>query len=209
MEKFDIHEIEPKLINDLEHGAISGRNILDRFRVIDENSRKTAPYLDHKYAPFYYHLGKYVKPKSVVEIGFDLGLLSCSFFTSCKSSEEFFGYREISPTYASIRLGKANINLRFKGHADYYVGKMLDDEFIRIFSNKKWDLIIVNDETHYDKHLEYLETIWPNLSEHGIIVCEYIKRHNPAKEAFFAFAESRNRKPVTFSTRYGTGIVQK
>lgn len=209
MEKLDIHSIETKLRSDLEIGSISGRVILDRLRLIDEDSRKTAPYLDHKYAPFYYYLGKYISPKSMIEMGFDLGLLSCSFLTSCKKVERFFGYREESPNFVPLRIGKSNIKLRFKGHADFYLGKMHDFHFQKVISDSKWDLVLVNDETAYDKHLDYLEIIWDHVSEFGCIVCEYLDRHEPAKEAFDAFSHSKNRKPIFFKTRYGTGIIQK
>lgn len=207
MENFDFQIIEPKLNKDLEVSSVSGRIVLDRLRLIDEDSRKTAAYMDHKYAPFYYHLGKYVSPKSFLEFGFDLGLLSCSFFTSCKTVQNFLGYRE-TPSVAT-RIGKSNIKLRFKGDADFYSGNLTDETFQRLFLKNDWDLILMNCETSYDKHLEYLDTAWGNTSEFGIIVAEYIDRHQPAKEAFAAFSQSKNRKPTFFKTRYGTGIIQK
>lgn len=209
MKKIDIDRLAETINSELDSGAISGRVLLDRFCLIDENSRKTAPYLDHRYAPFYYHLGKHIDPLSVMEIGFTLGLLSASFFTSCKSSNRFFGYKENSPDFNSLRIGKANIKLRFKGESNFYIGSVYDQEFIDIFSPNLWDLVILNDETIYDKHLEYLDAIWPQISEHGFIIAEYIDRHIPARDAFFAFCESKNRKPLVFDTRYGTGLLQK
>lgn len=209
MQKVDLTSLAEKLTADLDTGAISGRVLLDRLRLIDESSRKTAAYLDHRYAPFYYHLGKYVVPEAVMEIGFDLGLLSASFFTSCKTAKTFFGYRETSPEYIPTRLGKANVGLRFKGEMVFYTGHLYDEDFLRIFSPNPWDLIILNDETVYDKHLEYLDAVWPHVSEHGLIVAEYIDRHVPARDAFLAFCESKNRQPAVFETRYGTGIMQK
>lgn len=207
MENFDFQAIEPKLKRDLEIGSISGRIILDRLRLIDEDSRKTAPYLDHKYAPFYYHLGKYIGPKSFMEIGFDLGLLSCSFLTSCKTVEQFFGYRD-EPSVAT-RVGKSNLKLRFKGRSEYYSGSMVNEEFQNCLSTSKWDLILINNETSYDKHLQYLDSVWSSTAEFGLIIAEYLNRHQPANEAFLAFAQSKNRKPIFFNTRYGTGIIQK
>lgn len=209
MQKIDLSFLKSKLDADLSSRKVSGRTLLDRFSVIDNDSRKTAPYLDHKYAAFYYHLGKYIKPNSVIEIGFSLGLLSCCLFVSCKTAKHFLGYKESSPDYVPIRLGKRNIRSVFKGDADFYVGRMHNQEFDDIFSPNSWDLIILNDETVYDKHLEYLDFIWPQVSENGLIIAEYINRHAPAKEAFLAFCESKNRIPIFFETRYGTGILQK
>ena len=207
MEKINLNYLLSKLNADLLSKKVSGRILLDRFRVIDEDSRKTAPYLSDNYATTYYHLGKYIEPKSVVEIGFDLGLLSACFLTSCKSVENFLGFKEASKDFASIRLGKKNIRLVFKKDADYYIGKLYDKEFDEKINLH--ELIILNIEQNYDKHLEYLDFMWEHLKEHGIIVAEYINRHTPAKEAFIAFCESKNREYIQIPTRYGTGICQK
>jgi hypothetical protein len=209
MESVDLATLKGLLDHDLETGTVSGRAVLDRFRVIDEESRKTAAYLDHRYAPFYYHLGKRIRPKSLMEIGFTLGLLAGPFFVSCKTVERFVGFKEPSKDFLPTRLGKANIRQVFKGQAEYCVGNLYDSEFAHIFSPNSWDCIILNDETVYDKHLEYLDAVWPCLSEGGLIVAEYIDRHAPAGDAFLAFCESKNRRPQVFATRYGTGIVQK
>jgi hypothetical protein len=209
MENYDIQVLQSKLNEDLNVGAISGRVILDRLRLIDEDSRKTAPYLDHKYAPFYYYFGKYIKPKTLLEIGFDLGLLSCSFLTSCKTVNNFLGFHEANSEYVSTRIGKSNIKLRFKNESNFYLGQIHDDQFQQYFLNHFWDVVLINEETSYDKHLDYLEFVWEQMSENGILIAEYINRHEPAKEAFEAFSHSKNRKSIIFQTRYGTGIIQK
>lgn len=209
MQKIDLSSLKTNIDADLASRKISGSTLLDRFSVIDNDSRKTAPYVDHRYAVFYYHLGKYVKPLSVIEFGFNLGLLSCSFFTSCKSAKHFLGFKEVSSDYVPLRLGKRNVRLVFKGDAKFYIGKLHDQEFDDLFSPNSWDLAILNIETVYDKHLECLDLLWPQMSENGLIIAEYINRHIPAKDAFLAFCESKNRKPAIFETRYGTGILQK
>jgi hypothetical protein len=209
MEKFDIYSFESILNSELNSQTISGRVLLDQFLVIDEDSRKTAAYLDHRYAPFYYHLGKHIKPENVMEIGFNLGLLSSSFFCSCKTAKLFFGFKEKFQEFNSFRIGSSNIKRKFKGKSDFYAGNVYDREFSEIISSVNWDLIFVNEETTYDKHLTYLDSVWTYVGEYGIIVADYIERHKPAKDAFFAFCESKNRKPVVFKTRYGTGLLQK
>jgi len=209
MQKIDIIELKSKIDTDLSARKISGRTLLDKFCVVDNDSRKTAPYLDYRYAVFYYYLGKYIKPNFVFEAGFDLGLLSCCFLTSCKTVKHFLGYKEIGPDYVPIRLGKRNIRLVFKGETDFFIGRLHDQEFDNIFSPNLWDLTILNCEVNFDRHLEYLDFVWPKVSENGLIIAEYINRHAPAREAFLAFCESKNRIPVLFETRYGTGLLQK
>ncbi len=194
----------------LDGNTVSGRLLLDRLRVIDESSRKTAAYCDSKYTPFYYHLGKILTPTSMMEIGFNLGLLSSCFLKSCKTVERYLGFQEKKDDFYSPRLALANLRDSHRGgEIEIYVGKPTDDEFTQKISPKTWDLVILNEEEGFDKHLFYLDSLWPCISEDGIIVSEYIQRHQPAGEAFAAFCESKNRKPVIFDTRYGTGLVQK
>lgn len=193
----------------LDAGLVSGRTLLDRMRVLDESSRKTAAYADPKYAPFYYHLGKFLKPTSMIEIGFNLGLLSACFLTSCKTVVKYLGFQQRKDEYYSSRLGHDNVKSKYKGDIQVHIGDLADEEFTEKISPNSWDLVILNDEVGFDRHLTYLDLSWEHLSDHGIIVAEYIVRHTPAREAFQAFCESKSRVPVTFDTRYGTGIVQK
>ena len=209
MNNIDLKTLKSSIDQDLDAQIVSGRILLDRLSVIEDSSRKTAAYLDHKYAPFYYHLGKYTSPDTVVEIGFDLGLLSSSFFSSCKTTKRFFGFKEPSKDFVPTRLGKSNIRMVFRGEAKFYNGSLHEEEFSDVFSPNPWDLVILNEETVYDKHLEYLDAVWPRIGEHGLVIAEYIDRHAPARDAFFAFCESKNRQPIIFETRYGTGILQK
>ena len=159
-----LKEIKANIDKDLNSKLMSGKILLDRFLVIDEQSRKTAPYLDFTYSPFYYYLGKIINPKNVLEIGFNLGLLSGSFFLSCSSCENFLGFRD-SQDDNNFRLGKRNIKLVFKKNMKLHSGNLYDEE---MNFNEKFDLIILNVETNYDKHLEYLEFCFDNLSEDGL-----------------------------------------
>jgi hypothetical protein len=205
-----IDELKKIIDKDLDSQRISGRILLNRMRLIDETSRKSSAYLDHRYAPFYYYLGKYISPKSFMEIGFTIGLLSASFLASCKTVDRFFGFKEQGGDFVPQRIGRSNIRLFMKSKKDeYYSGNLFDEQFSSKILPNFWDLIIINEETVYDKHLEYLDLTWDSLSEDGYIVAEYIDRHKPAKQAFFAFCESKNRKPIVFKTRFGTGIIQR
>lgn len=207
MDNCRLKDFKAALDTDLARQLIGGKFVLDRFCVIDEDSRRSPSYVDPNYASFYYHLGKYVTPRSVLEIGFDLGLLSASMMISCKSVKKFVGYRESSRVFMSPRLGHKNIGKVMRGEKYFYVGNLYDYEFDPLLRNL--DMALVTDESSYDRHLEYLDFIWPSLSENGIIVCEYLDKNKPAKDAYLAFCESKNREPMLFATRYGTGLVQK
>jgi predicted O-methyltransferase YrrM len=188
---------------------LSPRVFLDSMRVIDEESRKTAAYNDPRYIPFYYWLGEAVKPKSVIEIGFRLGLCSGNFFRGCKTAEKFFAFQEISTEYYSPRIGRRNVKDHFKGKFDIHVGFLTDDRVDMILSVNVWDLAIINEEVGYDKHRSYLEVIWSKLNTDGLIIMDYVSRHKPAKEAFLDFCKYVNREPVVVNTRYGIGIIRK
>lgn len=208
MLKIEQTELKKSLDLHLQRQLVSGKVILDRFCVIDETSRRSPAYLDPNFSGFYYHLSKYVQPDSVLEIGFDLGLLSGSFMLACPSVRRFLGFRESRNEFASTRLGRRNIRKAMRGERRFYVGKLYDAHFEDLLIGG-WDCVLLTEEGSFDHTLEYLDFIWPVLNENGIIVCEYLDKNRPAKDAFKAFCESKNRQPLLFGTRYGTGLVQK
>lgn len=208
MENYNAELLKKSLDNELSLQKICGKVILDRFCLIDESSRKSPAYIDPNYSGFYYHLGKFLKPSSMMEIGFDLGLLSGSFLTSCKTVNKFFGLRESTNEYVSMRLGKQNIKKAMKGERDFYIGSVYDKQ-IELFLLGGYDLILITEQKSYDKHLEYFDFAWSNLSENGVVVIEYLDGNISAKKAFMAFCKSKSREALVFKTRYGTGLVQK
>jgi predicted O-methyltransferase YrrM len=204
-----LDQIKSEINKKLDQARISGKILLDRLRVIDETSRKTAAYADPRYTPFYYYLGHSVPAQTLLEIGFNLGLLTTCFLKGCSTVESVLGFQERQEGFYSPRLGRANVKSVYKKEFDLYVGDIIDDAFLEKISPKQWDVVIFNDETGHDKHLQYLDFVWPYIASNGIVVMDYIVRHTPAKQAFEAFCKAKNRVPVTFETRYGTGIIQK
>lgn len=208
MLKIEQNELKNALDLHLQRQLLGGKILLDRFCVIDETSRRSPAYLDPNYSGFYYHLSKHIQPESVMEIGFDLGLLSGAFMLACPSVRKFLGFRQSRNEFASPRLGKRNIRKAMKGERHFYVGQLYDAQLEALLIGG-WDFVMLTDEVSFDHTLEYLDFIWPVVSENGIIVCEYLNKNRPAKDAFKAFCESKNRQPLLFGTRYGTGLVQK
>jgi predicted O-methyltransferase YrrM len=202
-----LNQISEQIEKDLNSQIISGKYLLDRLCVINERSRKTSAYLDHKYAPFYYYLGKYIKPKSFLEIGFNIGLLGSCFLTSCRTVEKFFGFKEKTEEFIPTRIGKINIK-KYTKNLEIYVGQLYDEYFYKRIK-ETWDVALINEEKNFDKQLEYIETIWPNISNNGILIIEYANSHNPSKLALKVFCERNNIKPMVFNTRYGTALISK
>lgn len=205
----DFETIAENLKRDLKDAKVAGQILLDRFAVISDLSRKAPAYLDNRYAPFYYYLGKYYNAINLMEIGFGIGFFSGCYLKSCKTVEDYLAFKPVKEEFFSFRIGKSNIKKVYKGNSDYYYGNLFDQEFSIKSSKKTWDLIFINLETTYDEHLQYLDYVYPLLSNQGLIVVDYLKANSPCHDSFEAFAMSKNRKIEYFNTRYRTGIIQK
>ena len=203
------HELESLKIHidtALKKEAVSSRTLLGRLAISNESVRKSSWYQDPLFIPFYYHLGKYVKPKNLIEIGFGSGFLSSCFLTSCKSVENFLAFENDSEPY-SLRLAKLNVKRNYKGIFNFYYGKVMDIAFIdSLFS---CELALVHYESSLDDMRNCLDLLWENLKPNGLIAVDYLSKHEPAQEAFDTFCKIANRKPVFYDTRYKMGIVMK
>lgn len=181
---------------------------LDRMRLIDEDSRRSLAYNNATYIPLYYWLGTILEPKTLVEIGFHLGLLSGNFLKSCKTVNYFLGLQEKKPgEFYSERLGKSNIKDVYKGNFHIHAGSYNDDVFVTKLKSLEIDLAIINEEVGYDKHRLYYDLLWPQIAKDGMIVADYLNKHKPALIAFRDFCTSVNREPVYVTTDYGVGMV--
>lgn len=179
-------------------------------RVINEKDRRASAYTDPHYIPFYYHLGKFLKPTSIVEVGLRLGLVGAAFLTSCQTVEEYLTLQwSNGEEYYSSRLAKANIRDHYRGLLYTHAGSIDNEEFASRLESRTWDLAVVNDELSYDDQLLVLETLWPRISPGGYLVCDYVKSHPPVRKAWDGFCASRRLKPEFIDTRYGVSIAQQ
>jgi predicted O-methyltransferase YrrM len=208
--EIDLPPIVESLELKLQKATLNSRVLLDRMRVIDEDSRKSPAYTDPRHTPFYYYLGGLIQPKSMVEVGFRLGLSSGCFFNACKTVENFLAFQEkVNNAFYSPRMGEANVKDNYKGNIDVYAGKWADPIWAQKYNAQEWDLALINDDAPFNKYLTYLNFIWPQISENGLIVMDYVNYHKSVKDAIFSFSKAKNRKPTIINTRYGVGIIQK
>ena len=205
----NLKELKANLENDLVKQIITPNVLLGHLRVISESSRKTSAYVDPRYIPFYYYLGKYLQPKNMIEMGFGLAFFSTCFMRSCKTVENFLAFQEVGEEYYSNNLALKNIKTVYRNSLNYYQGSVNDKIFQDCISKNKWDLILFNEEKDYDKHMLYLDVVWSHLNLDGYIVMDYIQSHENAKRAFHNFCKIENREPIILPTRYGVGIIQK
>lgn len=204
-----IQELAEAVGGKMARGLITPGILLSKCRLIDDASRLSSAYTDPMYVPFYYHLGTLVRPRAVVEIGFRLGLHSACFFRGCPTAENFLGFQQTSDSFYTDRLAKANVRDWYKKAMTVYVGETTDEGFQTRFGGGAWDVVLVNEETTYDKHSEYLDLAWADMADEGILVSDYLTRHAPAGQAFADFCKRRNREAAYLPTKYGVGMLQK
>jgi len=203
----EVQELRKVLETSLNKQLV-GSNIMSHFCFITEDSKKTSAFGDPRYVPFYYYLGKHIAPRNLLEIGFRLGLLSGAFLESCRSVEYFLAYQESTGDFYSPRMASKNVKRNHKKKPlEFYFGQIEDETFLEKLSARKWDLVIVNEEKDYDRHMFYLDLVWEHMNLGGHIVMDYVKSHDLAARAFQSFCKTKNREPIIFSTRYGTGLV--
>jgi hypothetical protein len=202
-----IEQIHPVLSAKLKGQAVGPRVLLDKLRLIDESSRKSSQYQDPNYLPFYYHLGKLIQTKSLLHLGFNLGLPSCCFLQGCPSVERMLCFQRSSKDFYSPRIAISNIrDIKGKNFlVDYHYGSVVDAEFIGKMSSS-FDLIMVTEKVNGDKIKEDLEACWEYLNLDGFICVDHLADN---KDVFSDFCKAKNRPFVIFNTRYGTGLAQK
>jgi len=163
---------------ELNKNIISTRQLTYNFKFIDNNSKKTTKYNDDIYIPFFYHLGKFIEPLKVFELGINLSFLSSVFFKSCKKTEYFLGFQQKSKSYFNTNIARSNLAINYNNKYDIYCGELSDEEFLLLF-NKKFDLIIINQEYNYDKMFEITEEFYLNkLNKNGFFVFSDLTKKN-------------------------------
>lgn len=195
------------LEDDLNKQYVSPKILLSKLRLIEEESRKSPQYQDHFYLPFYYHLGKYIEPKKILQIGLNLGLEICCFLQSNNSTEDFYGFQNKDNNFYSERIAISNIKSTKKIKINYYYGQIYDQKFLDDLNN--FDMVIINEKSNFDQINDTLDICWKYLNLDGVLVFDNVNYDKKINKIFFDFCKSQNREGQTYKTRYGTGIVQK
>ncbi len=205
-----LEELKSKIENDLKNQAISPKILLDNLSILNEQSRKSSSYVDPNYIPFYYHLGKYLNVKKMIEIETGAALHSCSFLKSCKTIETFLAFQSKKDDFFSSRFAYKNIKKNYKGDFDLYYGNIKDNNFEVKVNKHNWDLVLFNEEEmSYDSLLFTFSKLWLNLESDGLFVVNFVNSIDSVKKCFNNFCKIQNIKNVILNTRYGTGIIKK
>ena len=206
----NVKEFKEDLEKKIQLQAISSNILLSKFRLIDENSRKSGQYQDPFYLPFYYHLSKFVFPKSIMQIGLYLGLPLCCFLQGNSTAQNLFCFQNKDENFYSENLAFSNIKDAVKHiKPTYHYGSIFDIDFQKK-SDLNWDLIFINQEkTDADYLNNILDISWKCSNFDGLMVIDKVKSDPNVKTCFLNFCKINNRDPIIINTRYGTGIIQK
>lgn len=195
------------LNKNIKNQFITPKILLDKLRLLDEDSRKSAQYQDPLYFPFYFHLSKYIFPKRAVQANFNLGLEISCFLQGNKTLEYLFAFQNSSDSFYSERFALSNIKLiNKKIHTDYYIGKVYDE---KIKNLNDLDLAIINEKSNFDQINDMMNIFWSKINLDGCLVVDFLNYNKKIKSLFLDFCKACNRTPQIYQTRYGTGIVIK
>lgn len=193
----DFNILEDKLKNPTIHS----KQLLGKATLLNEQDRESGAFTDPRYLPFYYHLGKLMKAKSVCHIDVNLGLEDVCFLQGFKT-ERWMGYG------VNHEWSAASLNLAWRNVKKYCedVSPCTDIDDFEELMKPGYDAFIV---THA-KHLEvFRDDIWKNLSREGLLIVDNIYVDDDGEAKFANFAKSVSREPAFFKTRYGIGIVER
>ena len=193
---------------DLEKKVMSSDILLKDCCFMDQNVKKTFVFNDSTFFPFYYYLGKYINPKNLLVLGADAGLTTACFLKSSPVENILCFQEHSSEEHYGVRVCAFNIMKQCNANLDIYCGSMLDDNFLKKISSKKWDCILVNLNLNYDKLRNYLDVAWEHLVLDGIMLIESELSDHTIK-ATQDFLQITQRDYLTFDTRYKAILVTK
>lgn len=208
-----IDKLNKEISEKLKKQTVSSRVLLDRLTLIDEISRKSLQYQDSTYLPFYYYLSKFLPSKSLFHVGFDLALPTSCFLKGSDYLEFILGFQrkkekeKYSPRLAISNLKNSKRKNR-KIEIDFYYGNIIDKDLTTKIS-KKFDLIIITENSSDYVIREYMDVCWEYIKPNGFLVLDYLNFTNKLISTFENFCKTKNKNYAIFNTRYKTGIVEK
>ena len=201
-----LNELTTYLKDRLNKKPLNPRHILSQFKLNNEDYRHSYEYTDPRYYPFFYYLGKKIKPSNLLEFGLEMGIESGCFIHGCKTLNGYLGFKSLLQNYWSPRLALCNIKNVLNKKIDYWYGDTEDPEFIKAFLSKKWDCVLMLKSNLTNRY--YLDLAWNQMPIGGYLIVDNIKSIE-INNCFKDFCIIKNREGNFLDTRYGTGIIIK
>jgi len=186
-----LEELEQVLKVAIDKSLIPVSSLISKCKVIS-----TPGLADPSYLSFYYHFGKHIQPKTILDLDFDLGLKEVCFLKSCKSVSMIGGLSS-NKEYNDLAIKYASDNIK-----SVYLGKVeIYERFSTIVGT--WDLILCDDPQFAKDHIQ---DIWSLMNHDGLLVVDNIYR---GENEFGSVASIVNRVPIYIENRYKLGIIQR
>lgn len=205
-----LEELERDVNYRLKRQTMSTRALLDRLHLLDEASRKTSQYQDPNYLPFYYYLARSSSPKTVFQVGLDIGLPTCCFLSGCPAVDRVVAFQKREGSFYSPRMAISNIKIvRASGLSfDFYLGSFSDESLESLISPGV-DMTLVTCECSDDELNDILYSSWERTNLGGMIVADHMRSKPKSFDVFRSFCKTQNRDHIFFETRYGNALVRK
>jgi hypothetical protein len=194
------------ILSDLKKEAITADILLSRCLFAEQTDKTSFICNDNQYVPLYYHLGKYITPKTVLVMGIDTGLLPSCFLKSNLGVSKILGFQEENEDFYSSKIASYNILVNYYVDLNVYCGNALDEVFQNVLES--YDLIIFNLDLNYDKLRNYMDIVWDRLNLNGTMAIESgLGKHT--RQATNDFLKTAQKEYFEFNNRYDTILVVK
>lgn len=205
----DIDKIVKQATRDMNKCYISVDTLTSRIPYISPNAKSRSFFDDPFFYPVYYHIGKLIQPKNMLDLTLGGGLPASCFLLGSNKVENFFGFNQIDEEFYSFRMPRKNIKLINRGHHNFYRGYLTDTIMQESLKSMKWDVVLMSKIMSYDDHLAYLRIIWQYISEGGLLIMDYINYHKPVGRVYKEFCLSQNKAMHIIPSKYGVGLIKK
>lgn len=150
--------------------------------------------------PFYYYIGEIYDGKNVIDCTMELGLHGLAYIRS-KKIENYLALEESK----NSRFGVSNIKEYHKGN--FLICSNVDN-FKDVLSKREWDIGFINSNITYDKCKFYLNLLWLNLKEGGLIILDRLCEKEIAR-CYGDFCDLHKCTSNIFKTSYKSAVIVK
>lgn len=191
--------------SDLKNKAVPVVALTSKLYLIDDDSRLASAFGDPRNTPFYYYLGKYFQPSSVLEIMPGAGIYSSALVRGHKDIKSYYGWHiDTSGEYYNPRLFFRNIKTVSR---KIDVRLKRDQNNIEVALGYDYDLIILSYGLEKGIGLDLLEVAWSKMKDSSAMVINQVDNSN--KSLSETFCGRIGRSPTYISTRYGIHMIEK
>jgi len=183
---------------------ISSRTVLSGMSLVGDESSMGPSHQDPAYFPYYFHLGRVLRPSRMLCVGFDLGLQAGCVLQGCDSPESMFAIQPSPSRPYSPRIAVSNVK-HVAGRLfplSVYLGDIGDESFPGL-PPSSFDFAFATDPM-----MNHLHLCWESLSEGGFLSVDRLSESS-SEDIFKDFCRARNVDFRLFPTRYRSGIVRK